>query len=43
VLGITTTTPSTGADTEFGAGLALLMLGGGLVFGSTRLSRRKRQ
>jgi hypothetical protein len=42
VLGISTTTPGTGADTEFGAGLAMLMIGGGLLVGSTRLSRRKR-
>jgi hypothetical protein len=42
VLGISTTTPGTGADTEFGAGLAMLMLGGGLLVGSTRLGRRKR-
>jgi hypothetical protein len=40
VLGVTTTTPSTGADTQFGAGLALLILGGGLIVGSTRRSKR---
>jgi hypothetical protein len=34
---------NTGADTQFGAGLALLILGGGLTFGGSRVSRRKKR
>lgn len=39
-----TTTPSTGAgsDLAFGTGLALLVAGGGLIAGATRITRRKR-
>jgi hypothetical protein len=42
VLGTSTSTPSTGADIQFGAGLALLTLGAGLIFGSSRRTRRTR-
>jgi hypothetical protein len=42
VLGNGTSTPSTGADIQFGAGLALLTLGAGLIFGSSRRTRRTR-
>jgi len=39
-----TTTPGTGAgsDLEFGTGLVLLVAGGGLIAGATRITRRKR-
>jgi hypothetical protein len=42
VLGNGASTPSTGADIQFGAGLALLTLGGGLIVGSSRRTRRTR-
>lgn len=41
VLPATTTTPGTGADVEFGAGLLLLVAGGGLVAFASRIARRK--
>ena len=39
-----TTTPSTGSgsDIAFGTGLALLVAGGGLIAGATRITRRKK-
>jgi hypothetical protein len=39
-----TTTPSTGggSDIEFGAGLVLLVAGGGLIAGANRITRRKK-
>jgi hypothetical protein len=40
ILGAGASTPSTGADTQFGAGLALLTLGGFILFGSSRRSRK---
>ena len=42
VLGANTGTPSTGADIEFGLGVALALGGGGLMIGATRFGRRKR-
>jgi hypothetical protein len=36
------TTPNTGGDVEFGAGLALLVIGGGVAFGGATLRRKKR-
>lgn len=41
VLGVATATPSTGADVEFGAGLALMFAGGGLVAAGARLGRKQ--
>ena len=42
VLGVATQTPSTGADVEFGAGLALMFAGGGLVAAAARLGRKQK-
>lgn len=43
VLGASTTAPSTGADIEFGFGIALLLGGAGVMIGATRINRNKRQ
>src|SRR5579859_3105625 len=43
VLGASTSTPSTGAGIAFGAGLGLLILGGGLLFGARPLLRRRKK
>ena len=43
VLGANTTTPSTGADIEFGLGIALLLGGAGVMIGATRINRNKLQ
>ncbi|HEX6538931.1 MAG TPA: hypothetical protein VF155_07110 [Candidatus Dormibacteraeota bacterium] len=42
VLGASTGTPSTGADVEFGLGVALALGGGGLMIVASRFGRRKR-
>ena len=41
VLPATTSTPSTGADIEFGVGLVLLVCGGGMVTFAARIARNK--
>jgi len=41
VFGISTSTPNTGADTEFGIGLLLVVLGGGVTAGAGRLRHRR--
>ena len=42
VLGLGTGVPNTGADVEFGVGLLLVVGGGSLALGATRLTRRRR-
>ena len=39
-LGVSTATPSTGADAEFGVGLGLMIAGGGLVAAAARMGRK---